>query len=53
MHQVPCNTLRQHKGGVRLDILGRRELRSIERIVCENPELLRNEWDEFCSGYIS
>ena len=24
-----------------------------ERIVRENLELLRNEWDEFCSGYTS
>jgi hypothetical protein len=31
----------------------RRELRAIERTVRENLELLRNEWDEFCSGYIS
>jgi hypothetical protein len=32
---------------------GRRELRDIERLVRENLELLRNEWDEFCRGYIS
>jgi hypothetical protein len=32
---------------------GRKELRDIERAVRENLELLRNEWDEFCSGYIS
>lgn len=31
----------------------RKELRDIERIVRENLESLRNEWDEFCSGYIS
>lgn len=30
----------------------RRELRDIERVVRENLELLRNEWDEFCSGYV-
>ncbi len=32
---------------------GRKELRDIERIVRENLELLRYEWDEFCSGYVS
>lgn len=32
---------------------GRKELRDVERIVRENLELLRNEWDQFCSGYIS
>ena len=31
----------------------RKELRDIERIVRKNLELLRNEWDEFCGGYIS
>lgn len=31
----------------------RRELRDIERMARANLELLRNEWDEFCSGYIS
>jgi hypothetical protein len=31
----------------------RRELRDIERLVRENLELLRNEWDEFCRDYIS
>src|SRR5436853_5756000 len=31
----------------------RRELRDIERIARENLELLRNEWDQFCGGYIS
>ncbi len=31
----------------------RRELRDLERIVSENLELLRNEWDEFCSGHVS
>lgn len=31
----------------------RKELRDVERLVRENIELLRNEWDEFCSGYIS
>ena len=31
----------------------RKELRDIERTVRENLELLRNEWDEFCRGYIS
>ena len=30
---------------------GRRELRVIERIARENLELLRDGWDEFCSGY--
>jgi len=29
---------------------GRKELREVESIVQEN---LRNEWDEFCRGYIS
>ena len=28
----------------------RKELRSIERILRDNLELLRNEWDSFCSG---
>ena len=28
----------------------RRELREIERIATENLEILRNEWDNFCSG---
>lgn len=27
----------------------RRELRNIERIIRENLETLRNEWDAFCS----
>jgi hypothetical protein len=27
----------------------RRELREIERIATENLEILRNEWDNFCS----
>lgn len=31
----------------------RKELRDIERVVRENLELLRNEWDEFCGGFIS
>jgi hypothetical protein len=30
---------------------GRKELRDIERILRENLEVLRNEWDAFCSGY--
>src|SRR5438105_4676750 len=30
---------------------GRKELRDIERIVRENLELLKNEWDEFCRDY--
>jgi len=29
----------------------RTELREIERILRENLENLRNEWDAFCSGY--
>ena len=29
----------------------RAELREIERIMRENLENLRNEWDAFCSGY--
>jgi hypothetical protein len=29
----------------------RAELREIERIVRENLEVLRNEWDAFCGGY--
>ncbi len=28
----------------------RKELRDIERILRENLEALRNEWDTFCSG---
>jgi hypothetical protein len=28
----------------------RRELRDIERIVNENLEILRNEWDKFCGN---
>jgi hypothetical protein len=28
----------------------RKELRDIERILRENLETLRNEWDTFCSG---
>jgi uncharacterized protein DUF4160 len=28
----------------------RRELREIEGIATENLEILRNEWDNFCSG---
>lgn len=31
----------------------RKELRDIERIVRENLRVLRDEWDEFCGGYIS
>lgn len=30
----------------------RKELRDIERIMRENLETLRNEWDAFCRGYI-
>ena len=30
---------------------GRMELRAIERIVRDNSEVLRNEWDAFCGGY--
>jgi len=29
----------------------RKELRDIERIMNENLETLRNEWDAFCSGH--
>jgi hypothetical protein len=29
----------------------RKELRDIERIIHENLEVLRNEWDTFCSGH--
>lgn len=29
----------------------RKELRDIERILRDNLEVLRNEWDAFCSGY--
>lgn len=29
---------------------GRKELRSIERTMRENLEVLRNEWDTFCLG---
>ncbi|MCZ2127876.1 MAG: DUF4160 domain-containing protein [Anaerolineales bacterium] len=28
----------------------RKELRDIERLVLENLERLRNEWDSFCNG---
>jgi hypothetical protein len=28
----------------------RKELRDIERIIRENREVLRNEWDAFCGG---
>jgi len=28
----------------------RREVRDIERIIREHLEILRNEWDAFCSG---
>jgi hypothetical protein len=28
----------------------RKELRDIERIMHENSELLRNEWDAFCNA---
>ena len=30
----------------------RRELRDIERIIRAHLEILRNEWDAFCSGDI-
>jgi len=30
----------------------RKELRDIERIIGENLETLRNEWDAFCSGNV-
>ena len=29
----------------------RKELRDIDRIMREHLEVLRNEWDTFCSGY--
>jgi len=29
----------------------RKELRDIERMMREHLEVLRNEWDTFCSGY--
>ena len=29
----------------------RKELRDMERIMRENLEVLRDEWDAFCSGY--
>ena len=29
----------------------RRELRDLERIIRENLERLRNEWDTFCGGH--
>lgn len=29
----------------------RQELRAVERIVRENLERLRHEWDAFCGGY--
>ena len=29
---------------------GRQELRELERIACQNIELLRREWDEFCGS---
>ena len=28
----------------------RRELHDIERVMCEHLEILRHEWDAFCSG---
>lgn len=31
---------------------GRKELRDIERIISENLERLRNEWDAFCGDYV-
>lgn len=31
----------------------RKDLRDIERILHENLEALRNEWDAFCSNYTS
>ena len=30
---------------------GRKELRDIERVMRENLELLKNEWDQFCRDY--
>jgi len=30
----------------------RKELRDIEKIATENLEVLRNEWDTFCSGNV-
>jgi hypothetical protein len=30
----------------------RKELRDVEKIATENLEILRNEWDAFCSGHI-
>lgn len=30
---------------------GRRELRDIERLMENNLEKLRHEWDTFCNGY--
>ena len=29
----------------------RKELRDVERIMRENLEVLRNEWDAFCRGH--
>ncbi len=31
----------------------RKELREIEHVLRDRIEVLRNEWDEFCSGYAS
>lgn len=31
----------------------RKELREIERIIQENMEILKDEWDIYCSGHIS
>jgi hypothetical protein len=31
----------------------RRELRDLERLIRENLERLRDEWDAFCSGHRS
>ena len=40
----PDVSLAEHHG------YSRKELRDIERIVKENLERLRNEWEAFCSG---
>ncbi|HEY3289326.1 MAG TPA: DUF4160 domain-containing protein, partial [Anaerolineae bacterium] len=40
----PLVTLSENHG------YNRSELRGLERILIENLELMRNEWDSFCNG---
>ena len=41
---VPVVSLENNHG------YNRKELRDIEKLIRENLEILRNEWDRFCSG---